>query len=790
MPPLYVEVLLPLPFRKCRYTYLAQEGMDEKDLLHRLALVTFGQGKIYTGLIVSVGATPREKISGYKTIIGVLPYHPLPDPTVQLIVWAADYYMCSEGDVLRSVVPASYRPDGDARYTMAEMGKVSDSIAILAGLPRKFTLKDIRKLLGASAMETFAHLLSEGIVVRADETEDFSKPNTIRGWIVSRLLDDEERVSEIQEHFRRSAAVSRVLAEIISTHKKGQVSKDEEIPVPLTTLADIYGVSLPVIRKLRDCGIFVEHEVCRSSTTSAPPLLSSEDDTLSRLITQELSTSSQRIILAHLEGTRLNERIPFSYIGNTIDQGGQVLLLFPTLDALHSTLVSFTKGAVKEYHSGTSVSNRNKVWFQAMAGERGLFVGLRSAVWLPLSRLETIVIMDEESNGYRQYEPAPRFNALQVALMLSIFNRCVAVMSTATPSVERYLLAQDGKYRYIHTTPHTPRKVNPEMVSLKEGFKKNKVRGRLLSFELMDAIRQTQLSGGKSLLLFHRKGYARQVVCTECATPLVCPSCNISYRYFEGRNLLVCPLCGKNRQTPDVCPSCTNKSLTMEGTGIERLHEEVQRIYPDARVLMYDAAAEPSVMSGDIILSSDMELPHTLLDQVSMIAFVQIDLLTTMPDFRANEVAYRLLCKCLNEASHLKTMIIQYLVPGQNVLEAVEKGSYTHLFEYEMNDRLLIGYPPFSRMIDIYIESEGKRSAFALAGQIASKLKAVGVDPVMGPAPLPVHKKMVDSGYKLTCMLPLDTPAEMKVLIRDVTEAEMKDFYDKRCRVYFDVDPL
>ncbi|WP_278833459.1 replication restart helicase PriA [Porphyromonas cangingivalis] len=805
MSPVYVEVLLPLPTQKCRYTYAVPVGMQSTELLYKLVCVSFGHGKVYSGLVVEVLSVPPDPSINYKSIIEIYPYPPLPTFSISLLEWVAEYYICSQGEVLKAMIPAAYRPDGEAHYGVdeerLEASGDDNLLRALSALPKRFTLKQFKQTYPETTFKLLLELLHQGIIILSDEQGVAPRPKVIKGWgVSSSFLSDPSKLDHAREMLKRSRGAIRVFEQIVSVHDARLKSGDRDadsplLPVALISLAERYGVGIAVIKKLRDLGVFEEQEVLldmQQHMQIQEPLVG--DDLSSSL---KVQYPDAPIVLAHIEASNLSQRVPYALISETLRTGGQVLLLCPTQEALHELeplLISYySEHSLFPFHSNIPPYKRNNTWYEALQGTSGLYVGLRKAVWLPFRALKTVIILDEEHVGYRQFEPAPRFNALNVSLVLAKYCRAQAIMTTASPSVERQLLAHEGRYAYLNLPSREPDNDSAtlQLISLKDSFKKNKVRGRLLSFEVLDALRENIQAGGKALLLLHRKGYARYVTCEDCGMTLECPQCNVTYRYFENNKNIVCPLCGHHDAVPHSCPDCGQTSLTFGGTGIERLAQEVRYIYPEVSTTVIGEESEAEGMASDILLSSDYEIPRKILRALSLIVIVQFDLLTMKHDFRANERAYRLLCHCQNEASKLRKFIIQYLSEHQNALLAFQAKDYNLLFEHELQQRALVKYPPFSRMIDAYVESSDKRQAYDLATLFVDRAQQRTELSVFGPAPLPVRKKWVEAGYKLTFMIPIDEDLRaMRRYLEDLAGEILADKEARATRIYFDVDPL
>lgn len=733
---IFANILLPLPLSNPVYTYIVESSEEQEELVGKLAEIPFGKGKKYTGVILSTSdALPHApgKIA-YKKVLQIYPYPPIPPHILKLWQWASNFYLCSLGEVYAAAVPSGFRPD-------------------------------------------------------AKQSDELQRPTKLlTGWrIVERLFTSPQWQNSLYKDFQKSHAVTRALDKILAEYQAAELP-----PLSLADLAEWLGVSSSVVTKLRKAHLLEEGAIPLSDAR-ASTLSSGESDPLS----EQIFFGSRSILLLHAEECSLQERIPFAYLRNQVAEDKQVLLLFPSEEQLELTLPTLEAtfdSTLFPYYSKTSTTLRERYWLNALEGKPGLYIGLRSAVWLPFAHLQLATILDEEDRNYRQYEPAPRFTATQLMLMLATYSGAKSLLLSSTPSVESFMQSINQKYSYKHYTPtrEMPRLIDVRSIDLPKAFEENRVQGRLLSFEMMDAIRQSLEEGTPALLFYQRKGYAKWARCTHCNDQPKCPKCHTVYRYFQQRRQLVCGMCGHHEPLPQLCPSCHRPTLTLEGTGIERIHSALQGLYRGATIKMDGQPLPKGSPAPQIILSSSYTPPYKLLQQVSTIGILQLDLLTTLPHFRANEEAYAFLTHCRDEAPQLRRMIVQYLAPHQNALEAFTKKQYRTMLDHELEARHLIGFPPFARHIDIYFESAAQEAAFKLATQFAQALRQQLPDcTILDPSPLPLRKALSTIGYKVTLLSSLThSTTKLHPLIRQMLLYYTEQYRGPKLHAYFDVSPL
>lgn len=732
----YADILIPLPLSNPVFTYII-EGEETKDwdlLKGRMIEVPFGRGKSYTGVIVSVSDRPRSSESiVYKKARKILPYPPIPNDILRLWQWAAEYYMCSLGDIFVAAVPSSFRPEGKQE-------------------------KELPKA---------AH--------------------TIKGWVASKkFVLNSTLQSALFVEMKRKPMVTKAMTVLLEKH---ETLKKQ--PHNLTELQAFLGVGTSIVRQLKNTGIIEEHAFMVSDDQ---PYVKADSDLTDDPVSQKIRFGSHNILLLHIENSSIIERIPFAYIRNILLEGKQILLLVPDADSLNSIrpiLDAYFQDAVSYYyHEGTSVKERQHTWLSALEGKSGIYVGLRVASWLPFSNLGLSIVVDEGDRGYRQYEPAPRYTATHIALMLSTIKKSKCILISPCPSIECYMQAIQKKYAFVKISLQ-PKSIEPIIVSLPKAFEEQRVQGRLLSFQMMGAIREALDEGGRVLLLYQRKGYAKRATCTACGESPKCPKCHTIYRYFHENHRLVCGMCGHYEALPSECPTCGKKALFLEGTGIERIKSAITRLYPGVIICMAEEL-ERTKEKAQIILSTSYDPPQSLLKDVTTIGILQFDLLSTFPDFRANEYSHRFLLKCRNESPSLQRMVIQVLTEDQNAINAFVKRDYRILLDHELEERHIVLFPPFSRHIDIYFESKSQTEAFKLATQARDILTAQLSDcSVMGPAPLPLHKKDREIGYKLTLLSPLNRSSQnLRNILESLIGSMIEGYRGPHMYVYYDVDPL
>lgn len=727
-PDLYIEVLLPLPLDNPVYGYLTDETVERG----MLCTVPFGngRGKMLTGLVVRVSAHRPEGVGQsitFKRVLRILPLAPIREPILKAWEWAAEYCMCSPGDVLRAALPS-----GIERYSgRGPLKKVWSFSPLLLSDPsfRKEALSLLRKKRSALA---FLQTLTDG-----------SPAYGIRA----------ESLAELREKTGLSVHT-------VDTLRSAGVIEAEEI-------ADFYG----------------ESSERQAQSTSQAELFR--------------PWGSKEVLLSYHPHSSLYERVPFDFLWSVLASGqGQTLVLFPSMDALRSVEEEmselFGSKLYPYYHSRSSDKTKERTWTAALTGVGGIYFGLRSAVWLPFADLKTVVVIDEEDRGYRQFEPAPRFTASYMALMLARKSGAKTLLSTASPSVETALRGIIGrKYAFREVgSPRPPYGDKLTLVDMEQAFRLGEVSARMLSSKMIHSITACVDGGGKALIFYQRQGFARYISCGNCHTVLKCPVCGTTLRYYgREKRSMVCPSCGHVEPKPDSCPSCGKRELKPVGTGVERLIDAVRDFYPGVPVSIREGDEEGPLKPG-ITFSTGYEPSLGAVGSADMIGVIQWDLLELRPDFRAIERSYRFVTELLNESPKGTGIVLQFFRPYGIGLKAALSGNYRTLLDSELESRFAVGFSPFSRQIDAVIQSTDSSVAFSVANGLLSGLSAFPHLKTLGPSPIATTRAKAEIGSRVTILHPLDSSlSDTRHFLAEWRSKTLRKHRGTPLFIHFDVDP-
>lgn len=818
---MYAEIILPLPLYGT-YTYGVPTQMAPNVAVGMRVLVQFGRKKIYTGVIASL----HDKAPDYeiKELICLLDKTPiLRYPQLKLWSWISEYYLCPAGDVLKAALPSGLKPESETQISLnsdfgtpegVQLSERQANVIMLLEQKKRMRISEVEKeLQSKDAAQTVNHLMELGII-RVDE-KVVEKYRPKRETYVSLLIErgDEEGLHKLFDSTSRSRHQEKALIAWLDMSgwlQKGKTPRE----VTKRELMENAEVTPAVLKAMSDKGIFrMEKRVVnrfnhRSADREPLPELSEAQHKALQGIKGQL-TEKQTVLLHGVTGSGKTE-IYSHLIDETLRGGNHVLFLVPEIslttqltDRLRKTLGD----RLLVYHSKFSDSERVDIWKQILESSTPVVVlGARSSVFLPFGRLGLVIVDEEHESSYKQYDPAPRYNARDTAIVLASLHGAKVVLGSATPSVETYNKALDGKFGLVTLSERFKgaRLPEVEIVDMREQRKK-KLNNGILSAPLSARIREA-ITGGKQAILFqNRRGFAPIVVCRQCGWTPKCDNCDVSLVYHKHNNLLKCHYCGFTRPLPPLCPACGQNSVATFGYGTERIAEDVVRAFPQARISRMDLDTtrnkdayqelieEFGRHETDILVGTQMISKGLDFGDVKIAGVINADTLLNFPDFRSNERAFNMLEQVAGRAGRREEkgiVLIQTTDPSNPVLGFVKQHHYKGFYEMEIQERLKFGYPPFTKVINIYLRNKDRAMVDDAAVTLAKKLRETFGTRVLGPEKPFVSR--VALWYIQSIMLKIETGASMqkvKALLRSSYESVAGTPSVKSTQIYYDVDP-
>lgn len=821
---MFADVILPLPLYST-FTYSIPEDMEKDVHVGSRVLVQFGKKKHYTGI---VSATHNNEPKGYEVKPLMSVFDPTPIvryPQLKLWNWISEYYLCSVGEVYKAAVPTGLKPESETIVTLAddfelpEGMKINDREATVIQIlhnRKKIKISEIEKETGIKNPTSALHrLLEHGIVTISESLSEKYRPRKVTFIKLNAERGDSEALRPLFDLVGRSPQQEKGI--IAWLDLSGWMKKNEELKdVTREEFLKVSGISSNVLRAMIDKGIFLQEKRIVSrflpkAATTLPVLPSLSP--AQRTALQQISDSfnDTRISLLHgVTGSGKTE-IYAHLISETLRAGSQVLYLVPEISLttqLTDRLRKTFGDSLLIYHSKFSDNERVDVWKRLLSSSEPMIIlGVRSSVFLPFARLGLVIVDEEHESSFKQYDPAPRYNARDAAIVLAQMHGAPTLLGSATPSVETYYKANTGKYGLISLAERFNGATLPsvEIVDMRDQQKRKLSKG-IFSQPLRLATKETIEHGQQGIIFQNRRGFAPVVICQQCGWTPKCHNCDVSLIYHKKSELLRCHYCGFCQPLPAMCPACGQRSIETFGYGTERIAEEISKEFPDVKISRMDLDTtrnkddhqelieEFGSGKTDLLVGTQMVTKGLDFEKVNLVGVVNADTILNFPDFRSNERAFNMLEQVAGRAGrHTEPgrVIIQTRKPDDPVLKYVKRHDYHAFYDSEIEERHKFAYPPFTKIINIYIKNRDPRAVDTAAVILANALRQY-----FGPRTLGPEKPFVSriaTWYIQSIMLKIEAGASMKKvkdLLRYI-EANLANFPEiKSSIIYYDVDPV
>lgn len=751
----YVDVILPLPLDRL-FTYSVPDTWVGKVARGMRLSVPFGRNQTYTAIVCKLHTTEP---SGYevKPFLSVLDTEPtLLENQMRLLDWIAGYYICPKGDVMKAMLPAALRPEGEG-LSGGFRSHVENCVRLTFDY-EEATLNSVLEGLRKAPRQ------AEALVVYIDISGLAENPTSEPGIVTRRAL-----VSACGSASAVDSLISKGILEIWQ-NETGRLPAFDGSPFPPNRLNECQKRAFDTIR-----ASFSEKDIC---------------------LLYGITSSGKTEVYIHL-------------MKECIESGGQVLFLLPEIAlTLHimQRLQRFFGNDMCVYHSRCSDAVRAEIWKRQLSPNPfKVIVGARSALFLPFRNLRLAVIDEEHDSSYKQENPAPRYNARNTALVLASFYGAKVLLGSATPSVETYHNALKGRYGLAQMNYRFMGFPLPdiEVVDVFE-LRRKKIMKGLFSPLLSGRIEEALSEGRQTILFRNRRGYSPVMSCTSCGWIPRCESCDVSLTWHRKLKRLVCHYCGKTYPLPQVCPKCGGNCFNTIGYGTEKVEEEIGKLFPSAATgrLDIDTASSPVAYERilrdfqdgvtDILIGTQMVTKGLDFDHVGVVGILDADSVMGAPDFRSSERAFQMLQQVAGRAGRRfgqGHVVVQTSQAGLPLYNMVVEGSYFDFFRQEIEERRMFNYPPFSRIVCVYLKSRDFAVVDNAAQWLGAQMRIVFGDRVLGPDAPVVQRVQMQFIRKL--MLKMEYGAavlpvrERLAALRDRLTAK----YPK-VTLYYDVDPM
>ena len=752
----YADILLPVPLEGY-FTYAVPERLREQIAFGMRVLVNFGPKKTYVGIVVR---THDEEPKGYKTkdIIDIADEKPmLLDKQLKLWQWIAEYYLAPIGDIYKAAMPAGLKAEDGYKPKTETYIRLSE------------------KYRNVEALHIAINMLN-----RAEK-----QLATFLGYLQLSHWDEAEYGRSIEEITREELmnATHSTLPIINMLVKRGMLETYEK---EVGRLNDSREANPENINSLSPAQTEAYNGILFSMMKNNVTLLNG------------VTSSGKTEIYIHL-------------IQHALDEKKQVLYLLPEI-ALTVQIMSRLKKVFGKrlgiYHSKYSDAERVEIWKKQMSHDPyDVILGARSAVFLPFQNLGLVIIDEEHETSFKQQDPSPRYHARSAAIVLASMYGAKTLLGTATPSIETYHNAMTGKYGYVSLTQRHAGIELPEfrIVDIKDLQHRKMLTGPF-SPMLLAEVRKAIEDGKQAILFQNRRGFAPMIECKQCGWVPHCQHCDVSLTLHRNTNQLTCHYCGYTYSIPTKCPNCEGTELRTRGYGTEKIEEDIRDIFPEAKVARMDldttktrnayeriitdfAAGRTNILIGTQMISKGLDFAN-----VSVVGILNADSMLNFPDFRAYEHAFMMMAQVGGRAGRKGKrglVILQTKSPELPIVQQVVNNDYEAMYRSVTAERREFHYPPFYRLIYVYLKHKDDKVVSNAAATLAFKLRMWFGERVLGPDKPSVAKVKSLNIRKL--MLKLENGIDIKKVRQYLRMAQADISKDKRFNslvIYYDVDPL
>ena len=824
----FVEVILPLPVPGL-FTYRVPYEMNDYIEKWKRVVVQFGKKKIYTAIVVNIHETPPPNYS-VKYILSILDQKAVMN-NIQygFWKWIADYYMSEPGEVMNVAIPSALKlaseskivmnPDFDGDYD--SLGEKEYLVAEALDIQKQLTLTEVENIVEQKkVIPLIKTLIEKRLVLMEEELKEKYKPK-IESYIrLTTKYRDEKKLGELFDQLEKRAY--KQLEVLMAYIQLSGFGKDNEKKTTKRELTGKIKKSNSAINSL------VKKEVLEVYKETISRLenfeASSQPSNIDLSETQSVALKGVRegltekgVVLLHGVTSSGKTEVYIKLIEEALQQGKQILYLLPEI-ALTTQIINrlrkYFGNRVGVYHSKYNENERLEIWNNVLnPGAEDLetsnfkvILGPRSALFLPFSNLGLIIVDEEHDQSYKQYSPAPRYNARDAAIVLANMHHAPILLGSATPSLESYYNTKTGKYALVNLHNRYGDVLMPEVfvADLKKETRQRTMKSHFSSF-LLEHINEALKEKEQVILFQNRRGFSLRLECDTCNWMPECKNCDVTLIYHKHFNQLKCHYCGYSRRVPERCDSCGSTHLHMKGFGTEKIEDDLSILYPEAKIRRMDLDttrsknAYQNIITDfeerriDILVGTQMVTKGLDFDNVSMVGILNADSLISFPDFRSFERSFQLMSQVSGRAgrkSKRGKVIIQTFNPYHSVIRNVIDHDYLAMYNSQILERRNFKYPPLYRLIQLQLKHKDPRTLNDAARELAIMLRQILGNRILGPEYPMVSR--VRNLYLKNILIKLEKPdlKTHKTQILKSLDAFRGQAAFKSIRVDIDVDPL
>ena len=781
----YAEVIIPLALPK-NYTWAIPEDFQPDIKAGSRVEVVLGKNKRYSGIVKQIHHNKPQAFEP-KEILNLLDEEPQVYPQqLQLWEWMANYYMCSEGEVMQAALPSHLKLSSETNLTYNEeygedFGDLDNEEFLVAEallIKKELKLTEVQQILDASHVyPVIKRLLEKGVCMVWEALKEKYKERKETYVTLHPTYHNEENLSKLLNEWSKNKAPKQLELLLSYLHlikTVGEVTQPELLKKANATSAQLKGLAdkniLRLEKRSTDRIAGLPKDIKIDFQLSDAQLLACDD---------VLQVFNEKVVCL-LQGVTASGKtqVYIKIIEQYIKSGKQVLYMLPEIALTAQVIRRLQKyfgGYITIYHSKFNPNERVEIWNKIKTGETKVVLGARSSLFLPFKDLGLVIVDEEHDPSFKQQDPAPRYHARDAAIYYaSLFNAKV-LLGSATPSIESYHNTQLAKYGLVKLTERYGNVQMPliQLVDVKTIITQNKGKV-ILSPQLTEAIQQT-LEQKKQVILFqNRRGYSPYEICGTCGWIPQCENCDVTLTYHKAKNKLQCHYCGTSYPIVLTCAACGSHNFIKKNFGTEKMEEALIEAFPNARIarMDYDSIRGKNDHDAliklfeqqkiDILAGTQMVVKGLDFEHVNLVGIVDADGILNFTDFRVNERAYQLMEQVSGRAGRREEqgkVIVQVTNTNHPVLQFVQQHNYEYLYRFEIENRKNFFYPPFSRIIQIICKHKEKHIAEEAANILGQFLSGQYTSYLSGPAEPVVNR--VRNQYLMELLLKLPKDAKL-----------------------------
>lgn len=765
---LFIDVMLPLPVPGL-FTYRVPYELNNTIDKWRRVVVQFGRKKIYTAIIVNIHQKPPKNYA-VKYILSVLDREPVMNEIqYKFWQWISEYYMSEPGEVMNVAIPSALKLASESSIVMnpffnGDINSLNEKEYLVAealDIQKKLTLTEIENIVEQKKIiPLIKGLIEKNVVLIEEELKERYKPKTETFIKLTEKYRHQENMQELFDRLEKRAF--KQLEVMMAYVGLSGFGKENKIEVKQANLTKQVKSAAGAINSLIKKGVFETYKKTVSrlenfTATAKPEDIILNDEQQQAFLEIETAFKKNKPVLLHGITSSGKTEIYIKLIEQAQNKGKQVLYLLPEI-ALTTQIINrlrkYFGNSVGVYHSKYNENERVEIWNNVIKTklnepEFRIILGPRSALFLPFDNLGLVIIDEEHDYSYKQFNPAPRYNARDAAVYLANQHKAKVILGSATPSIESYFNSKAEKYEFVELNKRYGDIQLPEILvaDVKKETRQKTMKSHFSSF-LLEHISEALKNKEQIILFQNRRGFSLRLECDTCNWMPECKNCDVTLIYHKHNNQLKCHYCGYSRRVPERCDSCGSTHLQMKGFGTEKVEDELGILYPDARIRRMDLDTTRSKYAYqniindfeegriDILVGTQMVTKGLDFDNVSIVGILNADNMISFPDFRSYERSFQLMAQVSGRAGRKNKrgkVIIQSYNPYHSVIRDVIDNNYISMYQSQILERRNYKYPPFYRLINLSLKHKDARTLNEAARELAIMLREILGNRILGP---------------------------------------------------------